>query len=121
MQIGLTRAEPQHLEAIWPLVAAFHKEEGVNQAPKTRETAVQALLNNPAFGEIWMIESGDELAGYVAFAFGYSIEFNGRDTFIDEIYVARDHRGAGLGTAALNKLKMRCAKVGSKPPIWKSR
>lgn len=105
MQIGLTKAEPQHLEAILPLVAAFHKEEGVHQAPETREAAVQTLLNNPTFGEIWMIESADELAGYVAFAFGYSIEFKGRDAFIDEIFVAPAHRGAGLGTTALSGLK----------------
>ena len=114
MQIGLTKAEPQHLEVILPLVAAFHKEEGVDQATETREAAVQTLLNNPAFGEIWMIESGDELAGYVTFAFGYSIEFNGRDAFIDEIYIAPDHRGAGLGTAALSRLKNALRESGIK-------
>lgn len=114
MEITLKQAEPQDIEDLLPLVAAFHAEEGVDQAPETRRAAVAALLANTSYGEIWRIESPGSLSGYLAFAFGYSIEFNGRDAFLDEIYVAPTHRGLGLGRAALKEMKANLQRRGVK-------
>jgi ribosomal protein S18 acetylase RimI-like enzyme len=53
-----------------------------------------------------------ELAGYVVAAFGFSLEYQGRDAFVDELYVQPAHRGRGLARAALAHLERECAALG---------
>ena len=44
--------------------------------------------------------------------FGFSIEFGGRNAFVDELYVAPDHRAQGLGTTALEEAERVCREAG---------
>ena len=39
--------------------------------------------------------------GYLVLTLGYSLEYGGRDAFIDEVYIRSSYRGRGIGTAAL--------------------
>jgi GNAT superfamily N-acetyltransferase len=39
--------------------------------------------------------------GYIVLAFGFSFETGGRNAFIDELYVAPEHRGKGITRRAL--------------------
>ena len=48
-----------------------------------------------------MICDGDAPVGYLALTFGFSLEFHGRDAFIDELYIRPTHRGRGWGTRAI--------------------
>ena len=50
--------------------------------------------------------------GYLVVAFGYSLEFRGRDAFVDELYVAPTHRGRGLGREALRVAEPCCLEAG---------
>ena len=50
---------------------------------------------------MWLICDGDSAVGYLALTFGYSLEFHGRDAFIDELYIRPAHRGQGWGTRAM--------------------
>ena len=43
-------------------------------------------------------------AGYLILTFGFSLEYGGRDAFIDEFFIATPHRGRGLGKAALEEV-----------------
>jgi diamine N-acetyltransferase len=43
---------------------------------------------------------------------GYSIEFGGRDAFLDELFVSADSRGRGLGTRALEVAAEACREAG---------
>ena len=45
------------------------------------------------------------MIGYVVLAFGYSLAFQGRDAFIDELYIIDEHRGQGLGTQAMHQIE----------------
>ncbi len=99
----IRRAELGDLERLAPLVAAFHVEEGVASTPEARRAALETVLGGPGIGEVRLIETAGDGApvGYIALAYGFSIEFNGRDCFLDEIYVAPAHRGRGLGRRAI--------------------
>jgi ribosomal protein S18 acetylase RimI-like enzyme len=44
--------------------------------------------------------------------FGYSIEFGGRDAFLDELFISPDARGRGLGTRALEVAAQACREAG---------
>jgi GNAT superfamily N-acetyltransferase len=40
--------------------------------------------------------------GYIILTLGYSLEYLGRDAFIDEFYLRESHRGRGWGSCALS-------------------
>ncbi len=43
------------------------------------------------------------VVGYLVLTFGYSLEFHGRDAFIDELFIRASHRGRGWGTRAMEQ------------------
>ncbi len=88
-----------------PLVLAYHDFEGIEQTAEFRSRAVGSLLANEALGGIWMIERGGRPIGYIALCFGYSIEFGGRDAFIDEFYIIESERGRGIGSSVLKQIR----------------
>lgn len=100
----LVRADAGRIEDALALVTAFHAVEGVAQTRAARRRALEALLTPPEPGELWLIEIGGRAAGYIAIAYGYSIEFGGRDGFVDEFFVEEAHRGAGIGRVALREV-----------------
>jgi diamine N-acetyltransferase len=68
--------------------------------PKAR-TALENFLNNPTFGQAWLICEDATPVGYAVLTFGYSLELLGRDAFIDELYLREKYRGRGWGRRAL--------------------
>ena len=64
-------------------------------------SALENLVNDPSRGRVLLICDGDAAVGYLALTFGYSLEFHGRDAFIDEFYIRRSHRGRGWGARAM--------------------
>jgi GNAT superfamily N-acetyltransferase len=70
------------------------------------------LLEDPTLGRVWLIEDHGSVAGYLALCFGYSIEFGGRDAFVDELYLLESRRGRGLGKAALEAAAREAATLG---------
>jgi ribosomal protein S18 acetylase RimI-like enzyme len=59
--------------------------------------ALTKLLREPGLGRVWLILDGEAPAGYVVVAFGYSLEWLGRDAFVDEFYLLPHYRGRGWG------------------------
>jgi ribosomal protein S18 acetylase RimI-like enzyme len=63
--------------------------------------ALTALLRDPALGRVWIILDGAVGVGYVVLCFGYSLEWLGRDAFLDEFYLRENYRGRGWGRRAM--------------------
>src|SRR4051794_30925070 len=63
-------------------------------------SALRQLLSDNTVGRIWLILNNATPAGYLALTFVFSLEFGGRCAFIDELFIDRAHRGAGIGKAA---------------------
>jgi ribosomal protein S18 acetylase RimI-like enzyme len=64
--------------------------------------ALTALLRDSSLGLASLIFDGDALdnhaaVGYVVLCFGYSLEWLGRDAFVDEFYLREQYRGRGWG------------------------
>jgi ribosomal protein S18 acetylase RimI-like enzyme len=80
------------------------------------EAAVRALAAGDPFARAWLFRASPEgpVVGYVVLTFGFSIEYGGRDCFIDELYVVPDARGQGIGTAALEFATEEARKLGIK-------
>lgn len=65
-------------------------------------TALLAFLREPRHGRAWIVLDGDISVGYIVLTFGYSLEYLGRDAFVDEFYLRDTHRGRGWGRKALD-------------------
>jgi GNAT superfamily N-acetyltransferase len=63
--------------------------------------------------------NGDETIGYIVLTLGDSLEYHGRDAFVDEIYIRESHRGKGIGAQAIKFVEgglppARCASAASR-------
>jgi diamine N-acetyltransferase len=79
--------------------------------PRARE-ALLAFLRDPSFGRAWFILDTDIPVGYVVLTLGYSLEYLGRDAFIDEFYLRESHRGKGWGKGALTFVEDQAQALG---------
>ena len=83
--------------------------------PLEEETARRALLGivrDPSLGRVWVIEDGAQPIGYVILTLGYSLEYGGRDGFIDELFIAEGRRGRGAGRETMRFLDGVCRELG---------
>lgn len=109
----LEMADESHLAALLPLVRAYHEFEQVAMSDAQRAQALRPLLQQSAsLGRIWLVRHQGAMVGYAALCFGYSIEFRGRDAFVDELFIAEQARGKGLGSRVLELIRKEAARLG---------
>lgn len=101
-------ALPPDLPRLLELQREFYFAEGYPFDFITKERAMRELMESPALGRIAVIQWDDSIVGFLALTFGFSLEFGGRDAFVDELYVTGPARGRGLGTAALREAERIC-------------
>ena len=77
----------------------------------TNRAVLRQLIENEQFGKIWLISINGESAGYIILAYGYSLEYAGRDALIDELYVREKFRGFGIGKQTLQFVEDYCHSV----------
>lgn len=104
------RAEAEDVPALLALHERFYREEGYPYDPASMARALRELIAHPEFGRAFV--AGDPVVGYLLVTFGFSVEFGGRDAFVDELYVADGARGQGLGSAALQVAEAACREAG---------
>jgi GNAT superfamily N-acetyltransferase len=88
-------------ELLLDLMSEYYAFDGHRYDRDKARTALAALLQNPLFGLAWLILDGDTPAGYAVLCFGYSLEYLGRDAFVDEFYLRESYRGKGWGLATM--------------------
>jgi ribosomal protein S18 acetylase RimI-like enzyme len=86
----------------------FYAEDGSAWNEHEALAALERLVDQPAHGRVWLAIDAERVVGYAVLTFSYSLEFHGRDAFVDELYVRPTHRGRGLGADALNLLETAC-------------
>ncbi len=99
--LQIRMASEEDLETLLPMVSRYHAFDAVAQTDTCRRASVEALLRDQALGLVWIMDMDGRAVGYLAVCFCYSIEFGGRDCFIDEFFVEAEHRNGGIGTAVL--------------------
>ena len=77
-----------------PWSEAFHEP--------TVRTNLAELLQNSAYGVVYLVREEATSLGYLVLCFDYSLEYRGKGAWIDELFVDAAHRGKGIGTQLLN-------------------
>lgn len=98
------RATIDDVDAVVELVRRFYAEDGYPFDAANTAEAVCSLIDEDVLGAIWVADPGDGPVGYVALTLGFSLEFMGRDGFVDDLYLSPAWRGRGLGRALLDRL-----------------
>lgn len=114
MNLHLRLAGEADLELVLRYVRAYHEFEGIKCPAECLPNSVLSLMSTPEWGRLWLICIGTTPIGYIAACFGYSIEFCGRDAFIDELFLDAEYRGGGIGKAVLASVKAELASLGIK-------
>lgn len=104
MSVSLIPATEKDCETVIVLSLALAREEGTSFKGR-QETAIELLLGTVEFGRIFLIDESGVKVGYAALSWGFSIEYGGRDGFLDEFYIVKERRGQGIGAAALHLLE----------------
>jgi len=112
MQTRIVPATAADIEAILPLMRRMYLEDGYPFEEAASRSALAALLRDPALGLAWVVRDGETAVGYLVLTYGYSLEYRGRDAFIDELFILESHRGRGLGRAAMQLLEAACRDNG---------
>ena len=100
----LRLAGPADLDDLLRQKQRFDATLGIESEPAVARRALGELLARPELGRAWRILEGGAAVGYAVLCFGFSLEWGGRDAFLDEIYLEPAARGRGLGRAALRAL-----------------
>jgi len=74
--------------------------------------ALDALWSEPLYGGVWLARAGDELVGYGVLCCGFSLEYGGRDAFVDELFVRPGWRDRGVGGLLLDAVESACRSQG---------
>jgi GNAT superfamily N-acetyltransferase len=112
VQTSLITAKVDNLPELLELMQEYYAYDELEFSKTTALAALRDLLAEPVLGRIWLICRDNLIIGYVALTFGYSLEFGGRDAFVDELFIQEGHRGRGIGTEALELVKSAAKAIG---------
>lgn len=114
MTISFLAAGPEHLAELLGLMKELQEDDSWSVPfDETATSGVVAhLLANPSFGRVWLICADGETVGYVVMSFDYSLEYRGRNAWIDELFVRRSHRGRGIATQAIEFFTRQAKELG---------
>jgi ribosomal protein S18 acetylase RimI-like enzyme len=94
------------------MMTDFHSDDRLPWHPGEAQRTIRELLANDAYGTLWLIEVAGQSIGFPVLTFGFSLEFHGRDAFVDEFYIRPEFRGQGIGAKALHQVVGSCVRHG---------
>jgi GNAT superfamily N-acetyltransferase len=114
MAIAFLPAGPEHLTELLAMMKDLQADDPwscpFDEAIISKVT--EQLLRDPSLGRVWLIIAAGERIGYIVMSFDFSLEYRGRNAWVDEIFVSRKHRGRGVGTAALQFFARQAKELG---------
>jgi len=87
--------------ALLELMREYYAFDGHGFDLVKARAALIGLLRDEKLGLCWLILDGGAAVGYIVLCFGYSLEWLGRDAFVDELYLVESYRGRGWGRKAM--------------------
>ena len=101
-------AEPSDIDHLLQFMREYYEFDHLPFDERIARVALEKILRDDSLGRVWLIQYSGEAVGYVVLTLGYSLEYHGRDAFIDEIYIRESHRGRGLGMKAISFVEEVC-------------
>ena len=108
----LKQANKPDISLLLPWIEEFYKEDNHRFEKEKIISALELLFENSSPGKIFILEKEEEEIGYLIVSYGWSLEYFGKDSIIDELYIIKSERGKGYGEEALKLLEEELVKQG---------
>ena len=72
------------------------------------------LLVTPSAGRAFLIRDEQLTVGYLVLSFDFSLEYGGKNAWIDELFIRPEFRGKGIGSEALDFAARTAGEAGAK-------
>ena len=106
---------------VLPLMREFYSQQHMAFNEAVATACLKKIATSPALGQLYLIFRGQELAGYFALTFCFSLEFHGRFALLDELYIREPFKRQKLGRAAVEFAERICrdAKIAAvRLEVW---
>jgi GNAT superfamily N-acetyltransferase len=110
--VRVVEAVPGDLDSVLPLSRCFYEHFDYLCDPAAKRDALASFLADPSLGRLFLASVDGSLAGYALVAFSFSLEYDGRTAFVDELFVAEGSRSQGVGAALLGHAADGCRALG---------
>lgn len=70
---------------------------------KKQKLGLEAIINNPAIGEILVLKDEGQILGMVSLLYSISTALGGKVAILEDMIIQKDHRQQGLGKELLGK------------------
>ncbi|MEI2578818.1 GNAT family N-acetyltransferase [Scytonema sp. PRP1] len=108
METTFKFAENSDTELLIQFIQEFYKYDDHPFDEASIRAALAKILEDNSLGRVWLIQQDNQAIGYIVLTFGYSLEYRGRDAFIDEFYIRETHRGQGVGVKTIQFIESVC-------------
>jgi ribosomal protein S18 acetylase RimI-like enzyme len=112
MTPAVRQAGKADLPVLLTLMNEFYAEAGYPLNLDRARAAFLPLLGPGHLGQVLLIEVGGEAAGHLVLTFGYSMEYGGRNAFVDDLFIRPAFRGRGLGAHIVAQARTICEELG---------
>ena len=112
MQPEFRLANPAVINTLMEFMRQFYAIDQYLLDKQVARTALEKIVADSSLGRVWLISHENEAIGYIVVTFGYSLEYHGRDAFIDELFVTASYRNQGVGTKAIEFVLEMCPELG---------
>lgn len=104
MTISFPAALPEHLLTLVCMMKEMQADDPWSYRfdEDHAKDVMTELLRNPSAGRVWLIAADSEIIGYIVMSFDYSLEYRGKNAWVDEFYIRSSHRSQGIGAKALD-------------------
>ena len=103
---------PEHRETLEAMVQAYYAFDGHTYDPAEQGPALDRIVAGEPNCRAWLIRVDGETVGYLVVTLGFSIEYGGRDGFIDELFLLDAFRGQGLAAEIMAFAERAAAEAG---------
>lgn len=108
MEIDFKPIELSDIDHLLTFIQEYYAYDRHQFQPDRVRVTLENLIHHPDWGRGWFICRQMQPIGYVILTLSYSLEYLGRDAFVDEIYIRASDRGQGIGRATFQFLEDVC-------------
>lgn len=112
MSVVIREARIDDIAALTDMMQRSHADAGFALNGELAKAAFSVVLKDRRRGVVWMGLRDLKPEGYIAITFKFSMESGGVDAFIDDIFVYRDARRKGAGSALMSAAIAECRVAG---------
>lgn len=112
MQLEFRLANSTDIELLLDFMRQFYTIDAYPFDAHLARRTMQQIIEDTSLGRAWLIYHQDTAIGYVVLTFGFSLEYHGRDAFIDELFLLETYRGQGIGSQVMQFVLDACPALG---------